>query len=363
MRLKFFLLHWVNDIRLLVQYRQYSHRRLLSLLAAVTVLWIFYKIVRGLSHRGYMRGNPTVDHWCDREELPVYFTKADPEEITVVTAFFNLGSYRNGPGAWDYSNPYQQRQWMRPWGRVANPVIAYIEEDEVADYFRDIRSCLPSTKTIIIKVKRGALWAFSLRPRLERIYQKPGYPQHHPNTVYPDHTCASHAKYELLQRTVKENPFKTPFFAWMDTGYFRNLDQTHFELFKLVPPTTFNTEMVSMSQAYPHDPNIPAKDVIKHNLVWVSGEMLLGLGEALTNFTLLYQETVARLLKAELSGGDEQIIFLMYSTPLRKPKQVMIKTYMCHEGQLELYGRDTRFLCLGYVCRNAWNKIHKPGYN
>ena len=148
----------------------------------------------------------------------------------------------------------------------------------------------------------------------------------------------------------------------MDISYYRNLDQTDFKIFKLVPPTTFNTDLVSMTQAYPHDPNIPAKDVIAHNLVWVSGEMLLGVGETLLNFTTVYKQTVEQLLKDGLSGGDEQVIYLMYSTPMRRRKKVMVKTYMCIEGQLDLYGRDTRYLCLGYICRNTWGKIVKPGH-
>ncbi|KAK7508429.1 hypothetical protein BaRGS_00000668 [Batillaria attramentaria] len=362
MRLKFLFVRWVHDIRLLVQYRQYSHRRLLTLLGALLLLWAVYNTVRSIFHRGVLRGDPVLDRWCDREEVPSYILNTDPEEITLVTAFFDLGAYKNGPGTWDYSNPYLQKQWMRPLSKVANPIVAYFENDKDAEYFRQIRSCLPPSHTKIIKVRREELWSFRLRPYIKRIYSKTDYPRHDPNTVNPEHTCASHAKYELLEKATQKNYFGTPFFAWLDIGYFRNLDQTDFVVFKLVPPTTFNVEMVAMSQAWPHDPNVPAKDVIRNNLVWVSGEMILGDQKMVLNFTTHYKQTVDRLLKDDLSSGDEQTIYLMYSTPLRKPKQVKIKTYMCHDGQLGLYGRDTRFLCLGYVCKNAWDKIHKPGH-
>lgn len=358
---KHFLLRCVNDIRLLIQYRQYTHRRFATLVGASSVLWLFYCLLRGLVNTGYLYKYPTVDHWCDKEELPSYFNVKDPEEITIVTGFFNLGLYKNGPSSLDYSNPFQQKQWMRPLGRVANPVVAYFEDERDAAYFKEIRSCLPEARTQVIIVERKELWTFHLQPQYQRVYEKPGYPLHYPNTANADHTAASHSKYELLRRAVKKNRFHTPFLAWLDSGYFRNLDGTNFDLFKIVPPGTFNTDMVSMTQAYPHDPNIPAKEVIAHNLVWVSGEMLLGTGETLLNFTQLYRQTVEHLLKNDISGGDEQVIYLMYSTPLRRPKQVMIKTYLCHEGQLGLYGMDTRYLCLGYVAKNAWDKIHKPG--
>lgn len=362
MRLKFFLVRCLHDICLLVQHRQYSHRRFVTLLTTLLILWIVYNAVRHVFHRGVLRGDPVVDRWCDREDVPAYILQPDPEEITLVTAFFYLGAYKNGPGAWDYSNPYLQKQWMRPLGKIANPIVAFMEHDKDVEYFRQVRSCLPPSHTKIIKVRRQDLWSFRLRPYIKRIYDKSDYPHHDPNTVYPEHTCASHAKYELLEQATKNNYFQTPFFAWLDIAYFRNFDQTDFKIFKLVPPGTINFEMVAMSQAWPHDPNIPAKEVIRNNLVWVSGEMLLGDYKTVLNFTTHYKQVVERLLKDDLSSGDEQIIYLMYSTPLRKPKQVMVKTYMCHDGQLGLFGRDTRYLCLGFVSKNAWDKIHKPGH-
>ncbi|KAL8607184.1 hypothetical protein ACOMHN_009578 [Nucella lapillus] len=357
MHVKLFVVQWLNEVRLLVQYRRYSHRRLLALLAAVLALWVGIKIGEALTHGGYLRGNPAVDHWCAREELPAYLSKADPEEVTVVTAVFSPGPQGQGRLPWLHSTPHLLRRAMRPLGRMANPVIAYIEDEDVADYFRQIRSCLPPGKTRVVRVRRGELWSFGLRPQVERIHGLD------PGPADPDLTCAAHAKYEVLGRAVRANPFRTPFFAWLDPGYFSGLDQTRFEVFKLVPPATFNVETVSMTQAFPHDPNIPPKDVVAHGLVWVSGGMVLGAGPVLTNFTARYRDTVLTLLKRDLSAGDEQVLYLMYSTPLRRAGQVRVKAYMCHEGQLGLRGRDTRFLCLGYVCRNTWSKIHWPGFN
>lgn len=286
--------------------------------------------------------------------------KQDPEEITIVTAYFNLGTYRSGSGYWDYASSHQIKQRMRPLGKIANPVVAYIEDDSVAEYFLKIRSCFPPSLTRVIKLNREDLWSFRLQSHIEVIYGQSSYPKHYPNTVSAEYTCASHAKYELLESASKENFFKTPFFAWLDINYFKNLDETSFEIFKLIPPGTFNVEMISMSQAWPHDPNIPVKEVIENNLVWVSGAMILGVQETVLNLTLNYRQTVEKLLKKELSASDEQIIYIMFSAPLRKHVKLHLKTFLCHDGQLDLFGRDARFLCLGYVCRNAWNKIHKP---
>ena len=99
---------------------------------------------------------------------------------------------------------------MRPWGRIANPVVGYFDDKSLAQYFRTIRSCLPEERTKIIIVDQKDLWSFTLKPYFQRIYNKPGYPQHYPNTVNAEHTSASHAKYELMQMSVQKNYFKTP---------------------------------------------------------------------------------------------------------------------------------------------------------
>lgn len=74
------------------------------------------------------------------------------------------------------------------------------------------------------------------------------------------------------------------------------------------------------------------------------------------NFTRQYEETFEELLKKGLANSDQEVIFSMYSVQMRKKSQVKVKTYLCYQGQLGLTGSDSRYLCLGYVCKNAWEK-------
>lgn len=74
------------------------------------------------------------------------------------------------------------------------------------------------------------------------------------------------------------------------------------------------------------------------------------------NFTRQYKEAVEYLLDQGLSNSDQEVIFSMYSVQMRKEEHVKIKTYLCYQGQLGLTGADSRYFCLGYVCKNAWEK-------
>ncbi|KAH9504074.1 hypothetical protein Btru_067678 [Bulinus truncatus] len=300
--------------------------------------------------------NPSLDNWCDREKVPEYMLYPAPDEMTVVTMFVDLGVFKKGEKAFAYHSPYKYKRWMRTFGRMVNRVVAYFENDEHIEYFRKIRSCLPASHTKIIKIHRGDLPAFKNLAQIRHIYSQPSYPKYHPNTVYPEYSCAMHAKYDVLQRSCIMDFFNTPYFAWVDIGLFRQLDGTDYPLFKLIPPDKFNPERIGFSQAWPQDPAFPPEYVMKEQMVWVSGSMVLATKEYMLNFTRDYKEAVKELLDQGLSNSDQEVIYSMYSAKMRKPHYTKIKPYLCHRGQLGLFGSASRYFCLGYVCKNAWEK-------
>ena len=80
------------------------------------------------------------------------------------------------------------------------------------------------------------------------------------------------------------------------------------------------------------------------------------------NFTQDYKLAVKELLDQGLSNSDQEVINAMYTAKMRKPHYIKIKPYMCHQGQLGLHGSDARYFCLGYVCKNAWERrAPQPG--
>ncbi|KAK2146349.1 hypothetical protein LSH36_615g01074 [Paralvinella palmiformis] len=144
------------------------------------------------------------------------------QEVTIVTMYLNIGNFRKGEGS-GYHSPDMYRKWMRLYGFLLNPVIAFFDNETDRKYFLKIRRLhgqRDHTKTFLLG--RRDMWAFSLRANISRIFKKPGYPKHHPNTVIPDYSCATNAKYELIFNATNANWFCTRYFAWSDIGFFRN---------------------------------------------------------------------------------------------------------------------------------------------
>ena len=56
--------------------------------------------------------------------------------MTVVTMFLDLGVFKKGEQRFAYHSPYKYRTWMRVFGRLANRVVAYIENENDVQLFK-----------------------------------------------------------------------------------------------------------------------------------------------------------------------------------------------------------------------------------
>ena len=297
-------------------------------------------------------------HWCKDNEVPRYLLRTEPDEITLVTAYFNLGTFKTGNTFWDYIAPYKYKQWMRPFGVIANRMVVFVEDDGMVEYIREIRSCFPENHTEVIIVSRSELWAFSILDKVKKIYSNSSYTKVHPNTVNAEYTCVMHSKYELLQSVIDADILHSPALAWVDAGYFKLLDGKITAPFKLLVPSKFNTEKIGFSQIWPRDPYLSPETVMTKHALWVSAGFVLGLPKVLKNFTQQYRASVEEFLDMGLMNTDKQVIYAMYSSTRKFRKYAkMIKPYMCHQGQLGLHGSDTQYYCLGFVCKNMWDRI------
>ncbi|XP_005103430.1 uncharacterized protein LOC101853400 [Aplysia californica] len=341
----------------IMRYGRWTTKKMIAAFACLSCLGLaVYSLFHAVFTIELLPWKPGVDNWCAYEDVPEYMLTPAPDEMTVVTMFINLGVFKKGEGMYYYHSPHKYYRWMRTFGKMVNRVVAYIEDEGDIEYFRKVRSCLPASHTKIIKVRRSELPSFKHLPEIRRIYSQPSYPKRDPDTVFPEYACTMHAKYDVLERSVIMDFYRTPYFAWVDVGLFRQLDGTDHSLFKLVPPEKFNPERVGMSQVMPLDPVHTPEFVMKNSQIWVSGSMVLATKEYMLNFTREYKQAVSDLLKEGLSNSDQGVIYAMYTARMRRQNQVKVKTYLCHQGQLGLYGSDSRYFCLGYVCKNAWEK-------
>ena len=132
-------------------------------------------------------------------------------------------------------------------------------------------------------------------PEIARIYAKPGYPKHHPNTVVPEYPAAMHAKYELVQLTIRNNPFRTKYFCWQDIGLFRENEQEDSPRFSLTLPIGFQMDSVAYNEVYRRNSKASVKDIISRNMVWVCGCFFIGEATVMFRWTEEYKVSCSQL--------------------------------------------------------------------
>ena len=132
------------------------------------------------------------------------------------------------------------------------------------------------------------MWSFGLVPKINQIFAKPGYPKHHPNTVVANYSAAMHAKYEVLQLAIEENPFNTRYFCWLDIGLFRDISNSKKQFSMHLPPN-FKNDSVAYQQVYTLDPKASPQSIIYNNMVWVCGCFFVAEASVLYRWTLEYQ--------------------------------------------------------------------------
>lgn len=236
-------------------------------------------------------------------------TSSDNPDVTLVTAYFNLGSFE---GSGKTFNFYKYLRWAEVYQYVQNPLVIFTDSEQVENLFIQTRSHL-ANRTKIITIHRADLRSFKHVGTLRRIFQDPAYPKHYPNTVIPEYPCSQHAKYELMQRALVEGYFpQTKYIAWLDIGYFRYLTQRKKD-FYIVKPPRMNDEAIAMTEVERRDPSLSPYDVFRENLIWVGGGMSLGTRDAYRRFAEEYLTAVEVFMREGLSNTDQQVIYSMFT--------------------------------------------------
>ena len=268
------------------------------------------------------------------------------DDVTIVTAYFNLGTFQKGELAFRKFSPSLYRTWMKIFGKIRNPVVAYFDDD-TSVYFEKLRAVggLTSNLTRVTRIEREKLWSFTLRDNISRIYQTPDYPVHHPNTVIPEYACAMHAKYELMYQTLMLNPFRTKHFAWLDIGLFRDLNEAETQFFQINPPPDFDENAIAYTDVWrAFRRNISDDIIFKANLVWVCGCFFIGKIDVMFQWVIEYMQFTENFIRNGLMNSDQQVIFAMFSNYSPKSK---IQTYFRHNSSYDEY------FYLGYKCKES----------
>ncbi len=237
------------------------------------------------------------------------------DEVTLVTSYINIGKYRNDDTRYAYT-PDSFRRWMTAFCRILNPVVVFMNDDNDLNLFGNIRSFVPNHKTHMFRISKSNIWSFSLLPNISQIYKS--WPKHNPFTTVPHYTSIAQAKYEFLAVAMKENPFKTKYFAWMDIGYFRGMahpivtvNETPLSLY--LPPM-LDQKKVAFGESHQRDEDVTPSEILKQRITWVSGSMFVGSASTMHKWVLQYVKYVNRFLQKGLIGVDQHVVHAMFQT-------------------------------------------------
>ncbi len=282
-------------------------------------------------------------NWLPKMDVNEY----GEDDITLVTAYINLGRYRNDDTKLTYS-PDLFKSWMTAFCRIENPVVVFMNDEKDLSLFGNIRTHVPNHKTFMYKVSKNDLWSFSLLPNITKIYQ--GWPKHSPLTTSPQYTCTSHAKYEFLASAMRENPFKTKFFAWIDIGYFRDMAKPIVEpgpTFSLYLPPMLDQGKIAYSEVQPRTGDQNPSDILKFRKPWISSAMLVGKTTTMKRWVIQYMKYVNKFLEGGLSGADQYLIHAMFQSG--EEMDVEIQTYSSE-------GFPDPGHHLGFLCKDEGNR-------
>nr|XP_022340728.1 uncharacterized protein LOC111135128 isoform X2 [Crassostrea virginica] len=299
-----------------------------------------------------------LSHFLPRSSTVTKSTirKISSTEITIVTAYWNLGTFRKGSNQLFTKNTYLT--WTKSFKYLMNPLLIYTDCEEFRDTMQKLRSEGNLTyETEIFFIDRTKLWPFALVDQIQNVYRQPGYPAHYPNTVIPAYAAAQHAKYAVVADAVKKNIYNTSYYAWLDVGYFRDLIRSD-EFFELKRPPDFDPSRLAVNLVSRQNMATKPYSIFRYNIVWVGGGLFIGAKDIVTKFERLYYKAVLYFLDQKLMNSDQQVLFSMYSKEGRKALRPDI--------ELQLYipkGHGNPWFYLGYLCRKTVQRNNETEFS
>ena len=266
-------------------------------------------------------------------------------DLTIVTAFFDIGPYGKGtPNSIRSVKTYLE--WVKTFRFLQNPLVAYTDSEIFRQELQSLRGNL-TTITKIFLIDRNSSWAFRRKENIKSIFAIKGYPKHYPNTVLPGYSCAMHAKYDVISRAANENYFHTNYFAWLDIGLFRDeINNTKKFILKL--PKGFNSTQIAVNRVYNVSLDMNISRIFRGNMVWICGGIFLGERELIIKYAQQYKRGVDYFLSKQLINTDQQVLYAMYSKQGKQQlnTSVGLQVFSSHRS------RHNPWFHLGYLMRN-----------
>lgn len=296
---------------------------------------VFYKVL-------YFRSNRKLP-----KEL---MTTTKQDNITIISAFWDLGRFRKGSSS-EYS-PKDYQRWAMVFRNIVNPLIFYTDSKDFKLLMERYREKFRNKTKIILVTDRKKFWPFQILKEIQSVFQQPNYPKHYPNTVLPEYSASQHAKYAVVAAALKRNFFHTQYYAWLDVGYFRDATcEGENQFFRINPPPEVDRTRLSMNLVNQSlNINVSFHAIFKENYVWVGGGMFVATKEVLLRFERLYHRAVIYFLRRGLMNSDQQVIYAIYCKEGRRvfSPEVELQLFWLHGSRK--VSTSNMWFYLGYLC-------------
>jgi hypothetical protein len=145
--------------------------------------------------------------------------------VTIVTAFFDINRAENGDGR----TIEEYLQWIHETLKL-NCQLYVVTEQKYASFFASHRPLSYPMTLKIIDFKESHYYRYyeQIKSILssEKYKKKIAYPNR-VECILPEYSILQYSKFHYLQMAIKDNPYCSEFFFWMDAGasrFFDNLD-------------------------------------------------------------------------------------------------------------------------------------------
>uniref|UniRef100_A0A8W8NS60 Uncharacterized protein n=1 Tax=Magallana gigas TaxID=29159 RepID=A0A8W8NS60_MAGGI len=114
-----------------------------------------------------------------RDQSAVQRSRHLPSNLTIVKAYWNLGTFRKGSENMHFSTKTYFK-WSTVFKYLVNPLVVYTDSEEFKELMERLRSGRVNN-TMIYLTNRTDFWPFRLPNNVRSVYNVPGYPQKPPD--------------------------------------------------------------------------------------------------------------------------------------------------------------------------------------
>lgn len=267
-----------------------------------------------------------------------YYCITMAKSLTLVTAFFDLGK----------REPQIQRRQADEYLKLGDFLfsldikLVFFCDPEFVSIIEEKRKLYKlMDKTVVISHKLEDCFYYTILDKITANRQKNPIINANPNKDTPLYLIINWSKFDLINETIKRNPFSSTHFAWLDFGiaHVANLDYISDGIFQTP------SDQIKLLMMRDPDPKLLSDKKVYYSFIrgYVSSGYICGSKSSHLQLYQLFSKEVGRCLELEVAPSEEQILPII----IREDPDLF-----------EFYYGDYKFILGNYIqCRGDVQRI------